>query len=118
MIQFLNNIWIALTTENIKLINFLIFPVGLIEAYLIMTLFLTIFNVHTNRKQKFFYIIFVFLTSTISLNFIPAPYNVFLNYGCMLFLINRIFNLNLLKSFMSLIFSTAIFGLINTLSIS
>lgn len=115
MIQFLNNIWIALTTENAELVNLLMFPVGIVEAYLIMALFLSIFNVQTHKKQKVFYIISVFIASTLSLNFIPSPYNVFINYGCMLFLINRIFNLNLLKSSMSLIFSTAIFGLLNTL---
>lgn len=115
MSQFLNNIWIALSTENVELVNFLMFPVGIIEAYLIMNLFLIIFNVKANKNQRMLYVVSVFLTSTFSLNFIPSPYNVFVNYTCMLFFINKIFNLNLLKSFMALIFSTAIFGLLNTL---
>ena len=115
MIQFLNNIWMALSTENVELVNMLILPAGFIEPYLSMILFLIIFNVSATRKQKILYVICSFIISTMTLNFIPSPYNVFINYTCVLFLINKIFKLNLLKSFISLIFSSLIFGLLNTL---
>lgn len=115
MTQFLNNLWVALSTENVELVNILMLPAGIIEAYLLMNLFLIIFNVNATRKQKALYVIFVFIESTLTLNIIPLPYNVFINYTLMLLLINKIFNLNLLKSSMSLIFSTTIFGLSNIL---
>lgn len=115
MTQFLNNIWIAISSKNINLVNLLMLPAGFIEPYLSMSLFLIIFNVNSDKKQKISYVIFSFIVSTITLNFIPSPYNVLLNYICVLFLINKLFKLNLLQSFISLIFSSLVFGLLNTL---
>lgn len=115
MIQLLNNIWIALSSENVELVNLLILPAGIIEHYLFMNLFLKIFNVESLNKQKIRYVISIFIISILTLNLIPSPYNVFVNYACMIFLIKSIFKLSLLKSFISLIFSSAIFGLLNTL---
>lgn len=115
MTQFLNNLWVALSTENAELVNLLMLPAGIIEPYLIMSLFLTIFNVKANKIQKLLYIVSSFFVGALTSSFIPSPYNIFINYTCILFLINRIFALNLLKSFIALIFSTSIFGLLNTL---
>ena len=115
MIQFLNNIWIALSSENLELVKLLMIPAGIVEPYLTMSLFLIIFNINCNKKQKIHYVLFSFIIGTLTSNFVPAPYNVFINYTCVLFSIKLIFNLSLLKSFMSLIFPTAIFGLLNTL---
>jgi len=115
MIQFLNNIWIALSSENVELVNTLLIPAGIVENYLIMELFLTLFNVKTSIKSKFLYVSTILVASIITLNFIPSPYNIFVNYSIMIILIRFFFKLNLLKTFIALIFPSAIFGLLNVL---
>ena len=57
MIQFVNNIWIALSTENPMLMNIFMIPINIIESYLSMKIFLTIFNVKASKKQVFWYIL-------------------------------------------------------------
>ena len=115
MIQFLNNIWIALTTENTELLNILILPAGIIEHYLFMSLFLCIFNVNASQKQKTIYILSIYSITLLSLLFIPPPFNVIVNYICMIILINLVFKLNYLKSFISFITSSFTFGVLNSL---
>lgn len=115
MIQFFDNIWIALSTPNSNLLNILLFPAGIVENYLFMSLFLIIFNEKASNKQKFAYVILISIISILSLNFLPTLLNVFVNYASIIICIKLIFKLNLLKSFMSLIIPTAVFGLLNIL---
>ena len=115
MTQFLNNLWTALNSANIELLNFLLIPLGIIENYLVMNLFLTIFDVKTYKKQKTLYVSLILIISLLSSNLIPAPFNIILNYTCTIFLIKFFFKLNLLKSFISLIVPTFIFVLLNIL---
>ena len=115
MIQFLNNIWIALSSENVQLVNILLIPFGFIENYMLMSLFLIVLNVNTTLKQKALYTSVMTVVSIINLFFISSPANVLLNYSCMLFFIKVIFNLNLLKSCISLIISIFVFGVLNVL---
>lgn len=115
MMQFVNNIWIALSSENEVLVNLLMIPAGIAEPYLFMNLFLNIFNVTSSKREKVLYVMSFFIISTFTLNVIPSPYNVFINYVSMFLLIHYIFKLGLLKSFVSLIIPSFIFGLLNTL---
>lgn len=115
MMQFLNNIWIALSTENAELVNLLTLPLFPVEIFLLMTLFLNILNVNANIKQKIIYIVLASITGIVSSIFIVSPFNIILNYICILFFIKSIFNLGWLKASVAFIFSTFIFGLINVL---
>ena len=81
MMQFLNNIWIALSTANVGLVNLMLIPATFIENYLLMSLFLIVLNVSANRKQKLFYTISLTILNLISLNLIPSPFNVDLLLG-------------------------------------
>ena len=58
--EILNNIWTVLTTPNEFIRNLFISPFTFIESYIIMTLFLTILNISTNRKSKILYVIKLF----------------------------------------------------------
>ena len=87
MTQFLNNLWTALNSANIELLNFLLIPLGIIENYLVMNLFLTIFDVKAYKKQKNLYVSLILIISLLSSNLIPAPFNIILNYTCTIFLI-------------------------------
>lgn len=115
MTQFLNNLWVALSTENAVLLNILLIPFGIIESYLSMEIFLTIFNVKASKKQIFLYIILNVIISALTSNFILLPFNVIINYTCIIVLIKVIFKLNILKCFVSLIASSFTFGLVSTL---
>ena len=114
MTQFLNNIWFALSNENIILMNILGVPLNIIESYLSMKIFLTIFNVNASKKQIFLYVMSTVIISRLSANFILEPFNVLLNYSCIIILIKLIFKFSILKCFLSLISSSFVFGIIST----
>ena len=113
--EFLNNIWMAISTPNEGLVNIMVSLATFVENFLIMTLFLSILNINAKPKQKITYVIAMSLTSIISLNFIPNPYNIFFNYLMMFLLTRFIFKINFLKSLLTIIISTLALALISTL---
>lgn len=113
--EILNNIWIALSTPNEGLLNILYIPFTLIENILIMHLFLAIFNINSNKKQKVIYVTIVTSFSIFSMHIIPNPFNVFINYIVIVILIFYVFKISILKSILSTVFSIIIFGLIGSL---
>lgn len=115
MMQFLNNIWIALNSQNEMLVTLLALPLFPIENFLLMSLFLTILNVNANTKQKLIYILILTIVNLLNLRIIPSPFNVIINYICVFLSVKFIFKLNILKSFIALIVSSFIFGLLNVL---
>ena len=115
MIQFLNNIWITLNSQNEMLIALIAIFCLPIENFLLMSLFLNILNVHATIKQKIIYISSLTIINLINLCIIPSPFNVIINYVCVFLFVKFIFKLNILKSFIALIISTFIFGLLNIL---
>ena len=86
MTQFLNNIWIALSTENAVLMNILMIPISILETYLSMQIFLTIFNISASKKQEILYVLSVSIISRLSANIILTPFNVIINYSCIIIL--------------------------------
>lgn len=115
MMQFVNNIWIALSSENVELVNLLLVPLGVIESYLFMNLILIIFKAKITKCSKSICTLCIAISGICSLSFIPSPFNIILNYACVLFLIKIFFNLNILKSFVALMVSVFIFGILNML---
>ena len=115
MNQFLNNIWIALSTENPFLMYILEIPLNIIESYLSVKIFLTMFNINASKNQILKYVISTVIISRLSATFIPSPFNVILNYSCIIIIIKLIFSFSILKCFLSLIASSFVFGLMNIL---
>lgn len=115
MMQLLNNIWIALSSENQELVNAILIPPTFVENYLFMSLFLIILNVQASKKQKLIYVLSISTISIISSNFLFSPLNVFVNYIGIILLVRFIFKLNFLKSFIALLVPTFVFGLLNVL---
>lgn len=111
---FLNNLLLTLSQENAEILNILLIPFGIIESYLSMKIFLTIFNVNASKKQITLYVALNSCVGILTSNFIPAPLNVIINYSCILISIKVIFGFNLLKCFLSLISSSFVFGIIST----
>ena len=115
MIQFLNNIWIALTTENALLMNILAIPLTVIEGFLCVKIFSTIFNYNVSKKQIGLYVASNLIIAILSSNLLLAPFNVIFNYSCIIILTKLIFGLNWLKCFLALIAPSFVFGIINML---
>ena len=116
MMEILNNIWSALTTENSELINITFIPLSfLVEVPLIMYMFIYTLNISANKKQKLTYISLMSIVSILTNFVIPSPFNVVFNYVMMFILIWSIFKLNPLKSFVAMIIPTVVFALVNVL---
>ena len=64
MSNFLNNLWVAVSTPNPLLLKILSVPIGfLLEAPLSLYLIISIFNIQVSKKKKLSYIV---LTATLS----------------------------------------------------
>ena len=119
MMEILNNIWSALTTENLELINITFIPLSfLVEVPLIMYMFIYTLNISANKKQKLTYISLMSIVSILTNFVIPSPFNVVFNYVMMFILIWSIFKLSPLKSFIAMIIPTIAFALVSTIMLS
>lgn len=113
--EILNNIWTLLNTPNQLNVLMITLPFGLLETYIITTLFLTILNISTNRKNKVIYIVSTSLINAICKFFIPNPFNVFIYYLSSFLLIMVIFKVTPFKALICLVSSIGIFGIISSL---
>ena len=113
--EFLNNIWIALSTPNESLVNILVLPFGIIENLLTMYFFITIFEIQSSSKQKFYYITFMTMVGFFSSFSIFAPYNIFFNYIMVITLATLIFKISILKSILACISSGLLFAIVGLL---
>jgi len=82
---------------------------------LIMTLFLSIFNIDTSTKQKNIYLLTSSLFSILSINLLPAPTNTIINYFIMILLTYIVFKFSIFKSTISIISAGLILNLIGAL---
>ena len=79
MMEILNTIWTALTTENEQISSFMVIPLSFLEAFISVLLFSELFNVQVNKRNKIIYILFIGFFGFINNFIIPSPYNAFLN---------------------------------------
>ena len=86
MMQFVNNL-----ISNFTLTNFVYIIAYIIENYLFLTMLLLIFNVKASNKQKITYLLFIIPINVLSSNIIASPFNVLVNYTCMIIIISLIF---------------------------
>lgn len=110
--ELLNNIWNALTTPNECLISILSIPFTVIETTLLMSLFLSILDICSNKKQKILYVTLISIISIFSNYIIPTPFHLIVIYISMNICIYRIFKLDILKTILAFIIPIIIFSLI------
>ena len=79
---------------------------------------INIFNINANKKQKIIYVILASIAGLISNNFIPAPFNAFINYVILFFIIHFTFKLNFFKTVLALLSPILIYALIGTLALN
>lgn len=108
MMETLNAVWTALTTTNEELINIILIPVAILDVYLTMALFTTLFDLHTSQKKKILYVILLSIFSILTKFFIPTPYGTFFNIIFMLCMIKYIFKPTFLKSLLCVFVSFGI----------
>ena len=110
MMQFLNNL-----ISYFSIINLIYFISAIVEDYLLITLLLLLFNIKYSKKQKILYMIIILITSKFTAFIISSPFNVIINYICMILTVKIIFKISLIKAFSSLVVTVFIFGGLNTL---
>lgn len=113
--EIFSKIWIMLNTSDELYRKIFVSPLGFIETYITMSLFLTILNITTTRKNKALYFILSSLVAIISSFVIPTPLHTFLTYLSSFILIIVLFKTTPFKALISLVCSVAIFGIISSL---
>ncbi len=109
--ELLNNIWSALTTPNETLMSILSIPFTVIEITLTTILFLSILNIQTTTKKKVLYIFLISFISIVSNYLITSPFNLFVNYFCMIAFIHILFKTDILKTILAFFIPIIIFAL-------
>lgn len=116
--EILNNIWTAITTPNIQLLNIISVPILLVEITLTMHLFLSIMDLSSTRKQRILYVLISWIIGIFTMFIVPQPFNIFINYFMTIFLQYIIFSNPFLKSVISSVLALAIYNLINILMVN
>lgn len=111
MINFLNNIWISISTPNPELIKILSIPLAFIESSLTLYLLTAIFNFKPKNKEKILYITSAAIISLISMFFLKSPINVIFNYISSFIIIYVIFKTNAIKTVIAGLLPSFIFSI-------
>ena len=110
MSNFLNNLWVAVSTPNPLLLKILSVPMSfLLEVPLSLYLIISIFNIQVNRKKKLCYILSTGAISNICTLFIPIPFNVIITYLAMFLIIHFTFKTNAVKTILAGLLPTFVF---------
>lgn len=110
MTHLLNNI-----VANFDWASIAYFVATFVEAYLVLTVLLLIFDMDASSNQKFLCAFFMVIIGKITSTLLPQPFSLILNYCSLAILITLIFKINILKSLTTLTLTVFIFGLVNTL---
>lgn len=110
--EFLNNIWTAISTPNETLITLLSIPLLIfIEAPLTFYLISNFFNIKFSKKQAFIYIASTVITALIANYVIAWPFNIVLNYSSAFIILFFIMKLNFIQSLIATLFPSIVFNL-------
>lgn len=113
--EILNNIWVALSTENTELITVISTPLIFLENFLGLLLFVNLLNIKCSYKQKLLYVISSSACSIITTLFVPNPFKVIFSYLILFGLIYFTFRQGILKSLVALFLPLLVFSLIDAL---
>ena len=116
MTEFLNNIWIAVSTPNQWLLNIISIPSMFIEIPLTLYLIINMFNLKNSKKQNLLYIGIMITVGIISTYCLNSPFNLIFNYVISFITIFIIFKPNILKTILATLLPSFIFIIIQTLN--
>lgn len=119
MNNILNNLWIAISTPNKTLTDFMAIPLlFLFEAPLSFYLICNIFKINYTKKQKYFYIISTSVVSIIASFCIHWPFNIIINYACAFIILFFSMKLDFIKALIATIFPSIVFNLVSSLALN
>lgn len=110
--EIFQNMWTALTTENVVLTNLITYVLIFVEVTITMFLFTTLLNIKNDKKQKILYVIMFSIISILTNIFVPTPFNTFINLLICPVLVMIIFKTNLLKAILAEFLPFIIFNII------
>lgn len=114
--EFLNNIWTAISTPNETLITLLSIPLLLlIEAPLTYCLISNFFNIKFSKKQAFIYILSTGIIAVIANYLISFPFNIILNYAFAFIILFFVMKLSFTQTLIATIFPSIVFNLVGNL---
>lgn len=115
MTDFLNNLWVAVSTPNPGLVKALSIPLAFIESSLTLYLITSIFSFKAEKKERILYIVSAALISLISMFFLKSPINVIFNYMSSFIIIYFIFKRNIIKTVIAGLLPSFIFTIVQSL---
>lgn len=116
MSNFLNNLWVAVSTPNPLLLKILSVPIGfLLEAPLSLYLIISIFNIQVSKKKKLSYIVLTAALSNICALLLPNPYNIIVHYLSLFLIIHFTFKTNAVKTILAGLLPTFVFTIVQNL---
>ena len=108
----LSNIWNLLITENEMVTKIFTAPTVIIEAWLLFELATSILKISYSKKQKFIYILSLTIISLINEFFIPAPFNIIVNYLSMFVIIKLLLHSKIIQTILFIVIPTIFFSLV------
>lgn len=115
----LNNVWTAISTPNIILVNICIaFLILIIEAPLSISLIGNVFNFKFSKVQKITYIVVVGSIGILATFVIKPPYNIILNYSTAFIVLFFVMKMGFIKSIIATVFPSILFNLVVNLIIN
>lgn len=107
----------GLMSQNEMLTNILSIPFFLIEAYIFVNLFTTLFNKNASKKNTFICMAILLFSGLLSKFIIPIPYNTLFNIVVFVILFKLFFNAKLIEAFIGVAIDfllTALFEMISS----
>ncbi len=99
--NFLNNIWLSMTTENELLTKLVGLPFIFVEVTISMLLFIAVLKISASKKQKIIYVLFASMLGILCSLVIPKPYSNLITLVVMPFAIMYIFKVSFFKGVVS-----------------
>ena len=112
--EILNNIWSALTAENLQLISILLIPIFFVDNAISLLLFTSILKIELSKKQKILYIVLSSIVGIIIRYSLPEPINVFIIYIFLFIELKFIFKINTVKSILATILPIFTYTILET----
>lgn len=113
MMNILQTIWTAMTTQNETLVKIIMIPLTYLDAFVCMLFFTSILNIQTTRKRKLIYVItFGFIANLITF-IVPTSYAVYVNIFIWPVLVFFILKTTILKSILSEIITMVVTSILD-----
>lgn len=113
--EFLNNIWISLTTPNAQLIDIISIPLTMLELYLTMELFISLLNIDSTKKQKIIYLAITIPLGLFCNFFVPKPYSNLITLIVAPIAIKFVFNISIMKAILAEFLPVVIITVLETI---